>query len=130
MKNVKNTIKASAGLGLLAISNVALATNTTSTNVNTNKFMTQSWQASNLQTTQNTLDVVLVKWIWYITWFLGLIAIIIGLWWAFNILTAAWDEEKVKKGKDIIIRVIFWLVAIFSINIIMRFVINALFSQS
>lgn len=127
MKNVKNTIKASAGLGLLAISNVALANNAAG---GTNKFTTQSWQASNLQTTQNTLDVVLVKWIWYITWFLGLIAIIIGLWWAFNILTAAWDEEKVKKGKDIIIRVIFWLVAIFSINIIMRFVINALFSQS
>ena len=83
MTKMKNTIKASVGLWLLAVSNVALAASNSSSN--------------------------------YTRW---------------NILTAAGDEEKVKKGKDIIIRAVFWIVAIFSINIIMKFVIEALFSNS
>ena len=124
MTKMKNTIKASVGLWLLAVSNVALAASNSSSNYTI-------WnEAEKLRTTNTTLDNVIINWIGYITSFLYLVAVVIGLWWAFHILTAAGDEEKVKKGKDIIIRAVFWIVAIFSINIIMKFVIEALFSNS
>ena len=117
MTKMKNTIKASVGLWLLAVSN-------------SSSNYTRWNEAEKLRTTNTTLDNVIINWIGYITSFLYLVAVVIGLWWAFNILTAAGDEEKVKKGKDIIIRAVFWIVAIFSINIIMKFVIEALFSNS
>ena len=117
MTKMKNTIKASVGLWLLAVSNVALAASNSSSNY------TRWNEAEKLRTTNTTLDNVIINWIGYITSFLYLVAVVIGLWWAFNILTAA-------GGKDIIIRAVFWIVAIFSINIIMKFVIEALFSNS
>ena len=116
MTKMKNTIKASVGLWLLAVSNVALAASNSSSNY------TRWNEAEKLRTTNTTFDNVIINWIGYITSFLYLVAVVIGLWWAFNIL--------VKKGKDIIIRAVFWIVAIFSINIIMKFVIEALFSNS
>lgn len=121
MKKIWNTIKASIGLGLLATTNVTMAAgNVRFTN----------WSEERLKTTDNPLDQVITNWINYISTFLGLIAVCIGLWWAFNILTAAGDEEKVKTGKAIIIRAVLWLVAVFAVNIIMRFVISALFNNS
>lgn len=123
MKKIGNTVKASIGLGLLATTNMVMAAKSSS--------MFESWNSGEkLKTTDNTLDNVVINWIGYITSFLYLIAVCIGLWWAFNILTAAGDEEKVKTGKAIIIRAVLWLVAIFAINIIMKFVINALFNNS
>ena len=125
MNKIKNTAKASVGLWLLAVNNLVMA----ASNKSSSTF--NQWNtADKLETTNSTLDNMIINWIYYITGFLYLVALIIGLWWAFNILTAAWDEDKVKTGKSIIIRAVLWIVAIFAVNVIMRFVINALFSNS
>lgn len=117
---MKNTIKAWIGLSALAISNVALAARSSSD-------FTRWNDASQYNYGWLSLDNQINAWLSYLTWFLLLVAVVIGLWWAFNILTAAGDEDKVKKGKDIIIRACLWLVAIFSIYMIMSFVISSLF---
>ncbi|ATU05485.1 hypothetical protein BKN14_03475 [Candidatus Gracilibacteria bacterium HOT-871] len=125
MNKIKNTAKASVGLGLLAVNNLVMAASNKSSST-----FNQGNTADKLETTNSTLDNMIINWISYITGFLYLVALIIGLWGAFNILTAAGDEDKVKTGKSIIIRAVLGIVAIFAVNVIMRFVINALFSNS
>jgi len=53
---------------------------------------------------------------WYISnalGFLYLIAVLYAIWWGFNILIAAWEEEKVKTWKTVIIHALIWVVVIF-----------------
>lgn len=45
--------------------------------------------------------------------FLGLLAVVYLLWGGFNILTAAGDDEKVKKGKTVITQAAIGIVVIF-----------------
>ncbi len=71
-----------------------------------------TWVTADLRTDW-TADVVIQRWLWRLLTFLYLIAVLIGIWWGFNILTAAWDEEKVKKGKTILIQALAWIVVIF-----------------
>jgi hypothetical protein len=52
------------------------------------------------------------------------------LWGAFNILTAAWDEEKVKKGKTILMQAVAWLIVVFLANSIIMWVITGLFGSA
>lgn len=131
MKKVKNTISAAAGLSLLAISNVALAASAGSTTagLNSGNFYSSN-NGSALTTSTKDAPEVVSGWLVWLTWFLFFAAVIMGLWGAYNILTAGGDEEKVKKGKDIIIRAVLWIVAVFSVSIIMNFVIRALFSNT
>lgn len=58
----------------------------------------------------------------YVLWFVYLIAIILIIYAWFNILTWAWDEEKVKKSKKIIFFVVLWVVIIYLANPILVFV--------
>lgn len=58
--------------------------------------------------------------------YLSLIAVAYALWWGFNILTAAWDEEKVKTGKTIIIHALIWLLVIFIAKLIINTFLNLL----
>lgn len=118
---MKNTIKAGIGLSALAMTEITLAATS---------FDKHSQAAERNSTTTKQLDVLIMDWIGYLTGFLYLVALCIGLWWAYNILTAAGDEEKVKTGKSIILRAVLWLVAVFAINVIMKFVISALFSNA
>lgn len=133
MKNIKNTIAATTGLSLLAISNVALAASNwnwwTSAWLGASDFY-KSNDGSRVTTSTQSFDQVIVTWIWWISGFLYLAAVIMGLWGAYNILTAGGDEEKVKKGKDIIIRAVLWIIAVFSVSIIMNFAIKALFNNT
>ncbi len=65
-----------------------------------------------------------IQWITvYILGFLSLIAVIIIIYAWFNLLTSAWDEEKSKKSKTIIIFTIIWLVIIYLAWPITKFVI-------
>lgn len=59
----------------------------------------------------------------YILWFLSIIAVILIIYAWFNMLTSAWDDEKAKKSKSIIIYSIIWLVIIFLAWPITTFVI-------
>ncbi len=58
--------------------------------------------------------------------FLYLLAVIYWLWGGFNILTAGWDEEKVKKWKTIIIHAIVWLIVIWLVGSIIQWVVTQL----
>lgn len=118
---MKNTIKAGLGLSALAMTNIALAAWNSSTS------FTRGNDASQFNYGGQTLDQQINSWLGYLTGFLLLVSVVIGLWWAFNILTAAGDEDKVKTGKSIILRAAGWLVAVFSIYMIMSFVISTLF---
>lgn len=85
---------------------------------------------NDLQGSNQTADNVLETWIGYLTGFLYLIAIAMILWGAFNILTAAGDEEKVKKGKTVLLQAVAGLIVVFLANSIILWVINGLFAST
>lgn len=58
--------------------------------------------------------------------FLALVAFVYLLWGGFNILTAGGDEEKVKKGKTVIVQAAIGLVVIFLAWSIVNWVITLL----
>ena len=58
--------------------------------------------------------------------FLYLVAVEFALWGGFNILTAGGDEEKVKKGKTILIQAGIGLVVIFLASSIVNWVVTKL----
>jgi hypothetical protein len=56
--------------------------------------------------------------------FLGIVAVIYGIYGGFLILTAGGEDDKVKKGKSIIIQVSIGLVIIFLANSLVQWVIT------
>jgi len=56
--------------------------------------------------------------------FLALIGVCYGLWGGFQIVTAGGEEEKVKKGRTILIQVAIGLVVIFLANSIVQWVLT------
>jgi len=62
--------------------------------------------------------------------FLYLIAVVFALWGGFNILTAGGDEEKVKKGKTILIQAAIGLVVIFLASSIVKWIVGSLLGTS
>lgn len=52
------------------------------------------------QSADNAIEAILQN----VLFFLGLVAVIMLLWWGFNILTAGGDDEKVSKGKKVVIQ--------------------------
>ncbi len=74
--------------------------------------------------TEWTADTVIQSWLANLLTFLYLVAVILGIWGGFNILTASGDEEKVKKGKTIILQAIGWVVVIFLAGSIIDWLLN------
>ena len=101
MKNsIKNMFYSTIGLALLSINNVNAAIN--------------PWRDVNADLrTADSADIVVQLWLGRVLGFLYIAAVIIAIWWGFNILTAAWDEEKVKTWKTVIIQAAIWIVVIF-----------------
>ncbi len=79
-----------------------------------------------LQGTGNTLEVAIQKGITYFTTFLYIIAVIYGLYGGFLMMTAGGDEEKVKKGRTILIQVGIGLVVIFLASSIVSWILSLL----
>jgi Type IV secretion system pilin len=61
----------------------------------------------------------------FITTFLYLIAVALALYGGFLMLTAAGDEEKVKKGKTVLMQAGIGLLVIFLASTIVRFILQA-----
>lgn len=102
MNNVlKNGFYAIAWMALISLNtaNAAISANTATVN---------GWIR-----TDGTADTVIQNWLSNLLGFLYLAAVLIAIWGGFNILTAAGDEEKVKKGKTILIQAMAWIVVIF-----------------
>ncbi len=62
----------------------------------------------------------------YILGFLYIVAVVIWIFGWFTILTAAWDDEKVKKGRDYIIYMVLGLILIFIAWSIVQLVIESI----
>lgn len=75
------------------------------------------WTDANLYTT-------IQNWVTFFIGFLYFVAVVFWLWGWFNILTSSWDEEKVKKWKNIIIYAVIWIIIIFLASSIIDFVFN------
>lgn len=62
----------------------------------------------------------------YLMTFLYLIAVLYALWGWFQILTAWWEEDKVKKGKTILVQWGLWLLVIWLAWTIVKWVLSVL----
>ena len=112
MKNVvKNGFYAVAGFALIGLSTVSAA------------IEPWTWVNSNLRT-EWTADTVIQNWLGNLLTFLYLVAVLLAIWGGFNILTAAWDEEKVTKGKTILMQAAWGVVVIFLAGSIIDWLIN------
>ena len=60
----------------------------------------------------------------YIIGLFYFIAVIFAIYGGFTILTSGWDEEKVKKGKNLVIYVVLGLVVVFLASQIVRWIIS------
>lgn len=58
----------------------------------------------------------------FVLWVLSLIALIILLWWWFQMVTAAWNEEKYKKWFTILKQAWIWLALIWFSWLIVSFI--------
>lgn len=83
-----------------------------------NQWIVSTWRA----------DEVIQRYVTNVLGFLYLIAVLYWLWGWFNILTAGWDEEKVKTWKTVIINALIWIVVIFLVGTIVELVIKAIVS--
>ncbi len=114
MWEIKKAIYSGVWLGLLASTNIKAYADFNADQGTKADPITKWW------TLINTIET----WINALLGLLLFVAVIYWLWWGFNILTAAWDEEKVKKWKTILMNAVIWIVVIFMVWLIVRFVIN------
>ena len=56
--------------------------------------------------------------------FLALVAVVYGIWGGFQIVTAGGDEEKVKKGRTILIQVVIGIIVIWLAGSVVKWVIG------
>jgi len=75
-----------------------------------------SWSTSFLDFIQSAVN--------WILWILGLITIIILIWWGFQMVTAAWDDGKYKKWFTILKQAVIWLIMIW----VSALIVNLIFS--
>ncbi len=76
--------------------------------------------------TEGSAEDVIQIWIERLLGFLYIVAVVYALWGGFQILTAAGDDEKVTKGKNIIIQALIGIVVIFLAGSIVQFVIGGI----
>jgi hypothetical protein len=62
----------------------------------------------------------------YIIWLVYFIAVMIAIYGWFLILTSWWEDDKVKKWKNIVIYMIMWIIIIFLASQVVHWVINVL----
>ena len=92
MKNIVKT----AGYSLVALTSVATTFAAPDYGEGDVKRDFGGSQGTDIKTTLSNI-------LTYILSFLSIIAIGFAIYWGFQILTAGWDEEKVKKGKTTLI---------------------------
>jgi hypothetical protein len=81
-----------------------------------------SWDNDLVQTADNLLG--------YLIGLLYFIAVALWIYGGFTILISGWDEDKVKKWKNIIIYVVIWLIVIFLASQLVNWVIETMTTVS
>lgn len=77
-----------------------------------------------IEWTNASADVAAQKLVGNVMGFLYIVAVFYALWGGFNILTAGWDEEKVKKWKTVLIQAALWLVVIWIASSVIEWVVT------
>jgi len=113
---MKNIVKASVATG------VALQTTLASAAINVGSSRVDSGLKGSEQGADSAIQVLITNAIS----FLYLIAVVYALWGGFNILTAGGDEEKVKKGKTVLIQAAIGLVVIFLASSIVQWIVASI----
>lgn len=111
---MKNIVKASVAAAVVA------QTQLTSAAVNLGGSNVQGGLQGSADSADNAVQSLITNAIG----FLYLVAVIFALWGGFNILTAGGDEEKVKKGKTILIQAAIGLVVIWLASSIITFIVT------
>ena len=114
---MKNIIKTTA-YSAVALSSVAFTFANDKYGLNDAKKL--GWNAND-----QDMKVTIVNVMNYILTFLWLIAIIFAIYWGFQILTAGWDDDKVKKGKTTLINALIWIFVIISAWTIVGWIFGA-----
>jgi hypothetical protein len=122
--HMKNIVK--SGLGGIFILHATLVSAAIDFEGGTNGAVV----SEELKGTTGDLATTIQSFISFLIGFLYLVAVVYALWGGFNILTAGGDEEKVKKGKTIIIQALIGLLVIFLASSIVTFVMTSLFSNA
>ena len=76
--------------------------------------------------TQGSADTIVQGYIQNALNFLYLVAVVYAIWWGFNILTAGGEDDKVKKGKTVIIHALIGIVVIFLSGTIVEWLTKAI----
>jgi len=118
MKNIVKT----AGYSAVALSSIAY------TNVSALKTGQERVSADLKGASDNGGNIYnTIEWIVsYLLWFLALIAVIFAIYGWFQILTAGWDEEKVKKGKTTLINALLGIFVIWISWALVSWILNGL----
>jgi hypothetical protein len=123
---MKNTVKAglyaAAGTSLVALNSMNSAYATASDTFGLNKTEVNGEQGELQSAVQGYINTFMT--------FLAIIAVLLILWGGFNILTAAGDDDKVSKGKTIIIQAGIGLLVIFLANSIITWVLGLFVSNA
>ncbi len=75
-------------------------------------------------TSQNSAEVTAQNLINNALMFLSILAVAYGIWGGFQIVTAGGDEEKVKKGRTILIQVVIGIIVIWLAGSVVKWVIG------
>ena len=70
----------------------------------------------------------ILGWVTKIWWFFGLMAIWAIVWGAFMMVISAWEEEKVKKAKDMVKWSIIWFLWIVLASSLIALVVNFMYN--
>jgi hypothetical protein len=85
---------------------------------------------SGIQGSNQTADIAVQNLVSTAAMFLAIVAVLYAIWGGFNILTAGGEEEKVKKGKTVLIQAGIGLVVIWLANSIVQWIITKLLAPS
>jgi len=77
-----------------------------------------------VSTSTNTADVEIQNLINKALLYLSILAVVYGIWGGFQIVTAGGDEEKVKKGRTILIQVGLGIIVIWLAGSIVKWVVS------
>lgn len=80
--------------------------------------------SSSIKGSENTADNTIQNLVGNVMVFLGIVAVLFGLYGGFLILTAGGEEDNIKKGKKILVQVGLGLVVIFLANSIVQWVLS------
>ncbi|MBW7954331.1 hypothetical protein H3C61_00760 [Candidatus Gracilibacteria bacterium] len=123
MNTVKKISYSTIGLGLssLATLNTFAQGGASETTFGVNKATTTSQNLEN-----RSLPEAVQFYVNFLMTFLYLIAVMFALWGGFQILTAGGDDDKVKKGKTILIQGAMGLLVIWLAGTIVKWVLSVL----